>query len=108
MILKKNKNKLWELPGGKKKKNESFYKAALREAEEEIGFLPKFKKTGFICLANKANKLVIYFAKVSAKFSCQLSAEHIDFKWIEFLCPNDLSLSAKSRKLIRYLEKKFS
>lgn len=104
--MQKNKNKLWELPGGKKRKNESFYSAALREAEEELGFLPQFKKTGFILLTNKTSKLMLYFAKVPEKFSCVLSKEHMNFRWINFLHQQKLQLSAKAKKILKYLENK--
>ncbi len=106
LILKKNKNNLWELPGGKKRKTESFYSAALRESEEELGFLPKFKKTGFISLTNKTNKLLLYFFKVHEKFRCVLSKEHIDYQWVNLLHQQKLQLSAKAKKILKYLENK--
>jgi dATP pyrophosphohydrolase len=108
LLLKKRKNSLWEVAGGKKRVNEKYYDAAQRETKEEIGFLPKFKKTGFQLVETEKHQFKIYFAKVDKKFSCKLSDEHTDYKWIKFNNSKNYEMHVKIKKAVEFLQKTIS
>jgi len=80
LLLQKFKG-IWEIPGGRKEKNEKYLNTARRETREECSICPEFKMIGNYIFENLKNKYVIYFAKVEEKFSCNLSNEHVNFKW---------------------------
>jgi 8-oxo-dGTP pyrophosphatase MutT (NUDIX family) len=82
-LTKKADKNLWDIPGGRKEDDESFFNAAKREAEEEIGKYPKFKKIGQYIEETKKFKYKVYFCKVENTFSCMLSKEHDDWNWFE-------------------------
>lgn len=103
LLLLKAKNLLWEVPGGKKNANEKYLQAAKRETKEEIGKLPKFKKTGFQLIETDKHKFKIYFAKVQKEFSCQISDEHLKWKWIKFEKVNEYKLHPKVEKAVRFI-----
>lgn len=81
LLLKKTSKDVWDIPGGKKKEDESYLEAAKRETIEEIGQLPEFKKIGHYVHETNNNKFKIYYAKVPNKFKCKLSKEHSDYEW---------------------------
>ena len=83
LLTKKTDKNLWDIPGGRKKESESFFDAAKREAEEEIGKYPKFKKIGHYIEETNKFKYKIYFVKIDNTFSCVLSKEHDDWNWFE-------------------------
>jgi 8-oxo-dGTP pyrophosphatase MutT (NUDIX family) len=87
VLLLQNPKKIWEIPGGKKDKNEDYFSGAQRETAEELGKCPEFKLFGDFIHENKKNKFKIYFGKVKRPFVCRLSDEHLAYKWCDI---NDL------------------
>ncbi|HCY76021.1 MAG TPA: NUDIX pyrophosphatase [Ignavibacteriales bacterium] len=79
---------LWQMVSGKIKENETAYKTALREIEEETGLTPEkfwvaptvnsfYSPDGdYICL------LPVFSAKVKFDSQVILSKEHTEFKWV--------------------------
>lgn len=79
---------LWQMVSGKIKDNETAYKTALREIEEETGLIPEkfwvaptvnsfYSPDGdYICL------LPVFAAKVEYDLEVILSKEHSEYKWV--------------------------
>lgn len=105
LLLLKTKNKLWEVPGGKKKPNETHFNTAKRETKEEIGKLPKYVKTGFQLVETDKHSFKIYFAKVKKPFSCKISDEHLKWKWVKFNKFEEYKMHPKIYKAVQFLTK---
>lgn len=96
LLLKhKGKMKLWDLPKGHLKKNETLEKAAYREVLEETGIpieqlkLLKNLEHQNIYVKNsrfgkKKEKIVYLFLFQALTKDVKLSNEHSDFKWAKF------------------------
>ena len=81
LLLKKSDKDVWDIPGGRKQRKETYLQAATRETIEEIGVIPNFEKVGFYFREDKNNKYKIFYAKVVNPFKCFLSDEHEDYDW---------------------------
>ena len=106
LLLQKSKNNLWELPGGKKNRNESFATAAYREAYEETGYIFELENSENIKIDSKTDELILFFFKVDKEFYCNLSKEHKDYKWVSLCDSKKIVLSPKSRRLIKHIKDK--
>lgn len=106
LLLKKSKNGLWELPGGKKNKNETYANAAFREAFEETGYLSQIKNDSNTKYYFKETQTILFFVEVDNEFSCILSSEHQDFAWVSFAEYPRLLLNPKCKKFIESIKDK--
>lgn len=68
----------WGFPGGHPKPGEQPWQTAVRETREETGHAGgvKFAST-------ERDKYFVFFLR-SKQFSCKLSKEHSDWKWVRF------------------------
>ena len=107
ILLLQNPKKIWEIPGGKKEKNEDYLTGAQRETLEEVGKCPAFKLFGNFVHQNKKNKFKIYFGKIDKPFTCKLSDEHLSYDWCDL---NKLpqNLHKKITGAISFLKDKLS
>ena len=93
LLLKRNKNKLyehlWQGVAGKIEKDEKAWQTAVRELKEETGFEPKRM---FIAAhvshfyekyEDRMNLVPVFGIEVDSK-NVILSDEHIDYKWVDF------------------------
>ena len=93
LLLKRNKNKLyehlWQGVAGKIEKDEKAWQTAVRELKEETGFEPKRM---FIAdhvshfyekYEDRMNLVPVFGIEVDSK-DVILSDEHIDYKWVDF------------------------
>jgi 8-oxo-dGTP pyrophosphatase MutT (NUDIX family) len=83
VFLLQNKKGIWEIPGGKKEKDEKYLDAARRETNEECSMCPAFSLVGNYIFENLKNKYKIYFVKIHKKFNCKISKEHSNSKWFD-------------------------
>lgn len=106
------KNGVWDIPKGKKEKNESKLKAALRETKEETGLQLSLSKGGHFFIgdfnySNRKKKLSVFYFKskeclINKKLVCETKVEgkdffeHDDFKWVSF--QEAINLSHKTLK----------
>jgi hypothetical protein len=83
----------WGLPGGHAKDGETALETATRESREECGKIAgkKFEE-------QKDSNWTCFFYKLKEKFSCQLSKEHIEYKWIPFHKLKDYKLHPEFKK----------
>ena len=93
LILKRNKNKiyehLWQGVAGKIEKGESAWQTAIRELKEETGLNPlnifvadhvsRFYETN----GDRINLVPAFGIEVESK-DVILSEEHVDFKWVDY------------------------
>ena len=93
LILKRNKNKiyehLWQGVAGKIEKGESAWQTAIRELKEETGLDPlnifvadhvsRFYETN----GDRINLVPVFGIEVDSK-DVILSREHVDFKWVDY------------------------
>lgn len=80
-------NNVWGLVGGTNEKEETPWEGLQREIEEEIGFLPKIKKTipleSFI--SNDSHFFFYtYLCLVEEEFIPKLNSEHDGYSWCSF------------------------
>lgn len=107
LLLQKNKTGLWELPGGKKNKHETYAQTAKRESLEETGIcfeINDFKKVNVL---SKPSHFAVFIVKVEHKFNCFLSKEHKNYLWADSSHVQGLDLNAKVEKIIGHIKEKF-
>lgn len=108
LFLQKQKSKSWVLPGGKKQYKESYFETAIRETEEEIGFLPAIKIKKTLNIIDKKFECKVYFCEIDEKFNCNLSEEHKKYKWIKARDTNKLCLNAKVKTILKKVKSKIN
>ncbi len=86
LLMIREKNGLWEVPGGKVTKNESFEDALIRECQEEMGITPtildKMPAIAYPTLDRGAKARIMLFYRVSfpsLNFSPSDECEEIKF-----------------------------
>jgi len=73
---------IWTWPGGNIDNGEQPYQAALRECQEEIGFVPEHK---VIDEYLHGNGYITYLASVDSKFNnVKLNNESMDYGWYSY------------------------
>ena len=93
LILKRNKNKiyehLWQGVAGKIEKDEKAWQTAIRELKEETGldpsniFIADHVSRFYETKGDRVNLVPVFGIEVSSK-DVILSDEHIDFKWVHY------------------------
>jgi dATP pyrophosphohydrolase len=85
LLLKRDNEETWDLPGGKSNDGETEIDNAIRETKEETG-LEKIPGERFDSISHKdANKkYTTFFYKVDKQFPVKLSHEHSDYEWVPF------------------------
>lgn len=100
LLLQKNGNLLWELPGGHADDKEKMSKAACREVKEETGikcdpeFLTKIQSD-----TKNGTKTNIYKYTEPVKLKIKLSDEHVNYKWVSKQKLDDYELSPVTNHL---------
>ncbi|QCI24290.1 NUDIX domain-containing protein [Buchnera aphidicola (Muscaphis stroyani)] len=80
-----NKDKMWEFPGGKVKKNENIIHGLKRELIEEVGIkIIKFKFLKYIEFNKKSTQLRLNFFLIQKWKGNPYSRERFLYKWISF------------------------
>jgi len=101
-LNKKHLTNLWEFPGGKLNKNESFENALIREIKEEVGVK--------IIIKSKINTIIHKYSGFSIEltfYNCILKKTintNYEYKWIK---PTEINLYAfpkANHKLFEYIE----
>lgn len=93
LLLKRSKDKIysnqWRMIGGKVKKNELRWKAALRELNEETGLVPDLfwsVPTLNHFYEHKTDQIHLippFAAEISGESTVTLNSEHSDFVWVK-------------------------
>ncbi len=93
LILKRNKNKiyehLWQGVAGKIEKDEKAWQTAIRELKEETGldpsniFIADHVSRFYETKGDRVNLVPVFGIEVSSK-DVILSDEHVDFKWVHY------------------------
>ena len=93
LLLKRNKNKLyehlWQGVAGKIEKDEKAWETAVRELKEETGLAPKKMFVAdhvsrfYEKHKDRMNLVPVFGIEVDSK-DVILSDEHIDYKWVDF------------------------
>ena len=93
LLLKRNKNKLyehlWQGVAGKIEKDEKAWETAVRELKEETGLSPKKMFVAdhvsrfYEKHKDRMNLVPVFGIEVDSK-DVTLSDEHIDYKWLDF------------------------
>ena len=93
LLLKRNKNKLyehlWQGVAGKIEKDEKAWETAVRELKEETGLAPKKMFVAdhvsrfYEKYKDRMNLVPVFGIEVDSK-DVTLSDEHIDYKWLDF------------------------
>ena len=98
LILKRNKNKiyehLWQGVAGKIEKNEVAWQTAIRELKEETGldplniFIADHVSRFYETKEDRVNLVPVFGIEVDSK-DVILSEEHVDFKWVHYAEANN-------------------
>jgi len=93
LILKRNKNKiyehLWQGVAGKIEKDEKAWQTAIRELKEETGldpsniFIADHVSRFYETKGDRVNLVPVFGIEVNSK-DVILSDEHVDFKWVHY------------------------
>ena len=93
LILKRNKNKiyehLWQGVAGKIEKDEKAWQTAIRELREETGldpsnvFIADHVSRFYETKGDRVNLIPVFGIEVNSK-DVILSDEHVDFKWVHY------------------------
>ena len=92
ILLLKNKDNTFEIPGGHVEKGESYLDGAKREFFEETGI-----KISNLKILKRAPNRIIYSCKLKTNI-VKLSNEHIGFKFINVKDINKIKLNNKAKK----------
>lgn len=92
ILLLKNKDNTFEVPGGHVEKGESYLDGAKREFFEETGI-----KISNLKILKRAPNRIIYSCKLKTNI-VKLSDEHIGFKFINVKDINKIKLNNKAKK----------
>lgn len=87
LILKRSSDQEWELPGGRLGPDESVLDGLRRELREETRF--EVEPTAIVHANTWRNdvdngRFAVYYLCITDRQPVQLSAEHIDSKWIPY------------------------
>ncbi|MFN1833852.1 NUDIX pyrophosphatase [Balneola sp. MJW-20] len=92
LVFLRSKKKIyadqWRMIGGKVDENESYWKAALRELNEETGLVPDHfwvvpsVNTFYEAASDMIHHIPAFAAQIPANEEIQLNEEHTSYKWI--------------------------
>lgn len=91
LVLKRSRSSsnpsTWGLPGGRCDGDETPLKAALREAREELGGLPKAELRGRLRIRRtRSRPYEVFVCRVKARtrdrWTPRLSKEHVSYRWV--------------------------
>lgn len=102
ILIVKNQEDIWSIPGGKGLEGESYSEIANREVREEIGNVPEYKKLGEIDnFGGKERSFRTFVGLVSQKPSCKLSKEHKAHQWVKLSMLSEIEgLHPQFRKIL--------
>lgn len=78
----------WCFPGGKVEDGETAEEAAVREAREEIGFLPAGERYEWTRRQAEGIDFTTFLQKVKTEFIPRIGIEHIGYAWIDINAAN--------------------
>ncbi len=94
----------WCLPGGKVEDRETLIDAARREAKEECGKIEGYRFEDLEDVDGQ-HYWKTFFYKIKKPFSCKLSEEHSDWKWVDIKHLDEMNLHPKLKEnLDRYIK----
>jgi 8-oxo-dGTP pyrophosphatase MutT (NUDIX family) len=79
----------WGIVGGKRDRGESDLDTILREAKEELGFLPYIRSIEEIDIYKSDDQkfqYTTYFVSVTDEFKPILNREHYGYCWVKYAC----------------------
>jgi len=100
LLMQKNGNLKWELPGGHVKPKEDMLKGACREVREETGIKldSEFLKT-IDSSSDSGYKCKWYRYDLPVKQKIKMSDEHVNYKWVSKNKLDDYELSNSTNHL---------
>jgi len=97
---------LWEFPGGKCRKNESFKECIEREIKEELGIEIKVEKLlGIFKDEDKNLKICVHLFLSSIKKGIPTPCDCKDFSWITLKEVKKYKFAPLDRKILLFLER---
>jgi len=97
---------LWEFPGGKCRKNESFKECIEREIKEELGIEIKVEKLlGIFKDEDKNLKICVHLFLSSIKKGTPVPCDCKDFSWITLKEAKRYELAPLDKKILLFLER---
>lgn len=100
LLMQKNGNLKWELPGGHVKPKEDMLKGACREVREETGIKldSEFLKT-IDSSSDSGYKCKWYLYDLPVKQKIKMSDEHVNYKWVSKNKLDDYELTDSTNHL---------
>lgn len=108
LLLYRDDEEHWEVPGGKVEEDESATEAAVREAEEEIGVEIKLEKPFFSGEFEHSGNLFLWHAYISEIESGEPEIKEEKFSELEWVEPgklDDLELAPNIEMILPALRK---
>lgn len=82
ILVLKEKNNTFGLPGGRLNKGETIEKALIREIKEETGLEVKKYKMCYLGEVPESNSLVIFYVIKTNDSDIKISKEHLSYEWM--------------------------
>lgn len=110
----------WGIPGGQRSSKEASYTAAIREATEEMGDVPKHGVVAELAIQRGPRRYELFACKARkrtrTRWSPDLNHEHVNYRWVDFdWCLKNmhrlhpvLSLLLKDSTGVDWLERAFA
>jgi len=117
LLLKHANGGHWSFPKGHLEEGEGTKEAALRELREETGLAVKSFSRGFEERTHYsferdglsvAKTVVYYLARAESGSSIELSAEHLDYRWLDYRSAREVVTYENDRQLLDAAAKKLA